>query len=174
MTLSPDPGGVFDRLLALARRGHTVAVFIPPYDSAEDAGQRWRDAGVEVVNISLHTIKVQNSDKTFSVIPTFKIVDVAYKNWRGMRESGGRRIQRSLLVDMNTIRFCDEELLGRLQKIDLISDYLQERVANGSQFMLPTEDAIVVADQLARRWGLRRIVAEVDDAVKQVPGYGCG
>lgn len=83
----------------------------------------------EVVNISLHTIKVQNSDKTFSVIPTFKIVDVAYKNWRGMRESGGRRIQRSLLVDMNTIRFCDEEMLARLQKIDLIHDYLKERVA---------------------------------------------
>lgn len=83
----------------------------------------------EVVNISLHTIKVQNSDKTFTVIPTFKIVDVAYKNWRGMRESGGRRIQRSLLVDMNTVRFCDEELLVRLQKIDLIHDYLQERVS---------------------------------------------
>ncbi len=83
----------------------------------------------EVVNISLHTIKVQNSDKTFTVIPTFKIVDVAYKNWRGMRESGGRRIQRSLLVDMNTVRFCDEELLVRLQKIDLIHDYLQERIA---------------------------------------------
>jgi miniconductance mechanosensitive channel len=82
----------------------------------------------EVVNISLHTIKVQNSDKTFTVIPTFKIVDVAYKNWRGMRESGGRRIQRSLLVDMNTIRFCDDELLARLQKIDLIHDYLHERV----------------------------------------------
>jgi miniconductance mechanosensitive channel len=90
----------------------------------------------EVVNISLHTIKVQNSDKTFSVIPTFKIVDVAYKNWRGMRESGGRRIQRSLLVDMNTIRFCDEELLGRLQKIDLISDYLQERVSKIKAYQL--------------------------------------
>lgn len=94
----------------------------------------------EVVNISLHTIKVQNSDKTFSVIPTFKIVDVAYKNWRGMRESGGRRIQRSLLVDMNTIRFCDEELLGRLQKIDLIHDYLQERVAKIKAYQVEHAD----------------------------------
>lgn len=94
----------------------------------------------EVVNISLHTIKVQNSDKTFTVIPTFKIVDVAYKNWRGMRESGGRRIQRSLLVDMNTVRFCDEELLGRLQKIDLIHDYLQERVAMIRAYQLEHAD----------------------------------
>jgi miniconductance mechanosensitive channel len=82
----------------------------------------------DVVNISLHTIKVQNFDKTFTMIPTYKIVDVAYKNWRGMQESGGRRIQRSILVDMTSIKFCDDEMLSRLSQIDLIQDYLEKRL----------------------------------------------
>jgi miniconductance mechanosensitive channel len=82
----------------------------------------------DVVNISLHTIKIQNFDKTFTVIPTYKIVDVAYKNWRGMTESGGRRIQRSILADMTSIKFCDEEMLERLQRIDLIQNYLSAKI----------------------------------------------
>lgn len=83
----------------------------------------------DVVNISLHAIKIQNFDKTYTVIPTYKIVDVAYKNWRGMQQSGGRRIQRSLLIDMTSIKFCDQEMLERLCQIDLIRNELQERVA---------------------------------------------
>ena len=82
----------------------------------------------DVVNISLHTIKIQNFDKTFTVIPTYKIVDAAYKNWRGMQESGGRRIQRSLLIDMTSIKFCDEMTLEKLRKIDLIQDYLTTKI----------------------------------------------
>jgi miniconductance mechanosensitive channel len=82
----------------------------------------------DVVNISLHAIKIQNFDKTFTVIPTYKIVDTAYKNWRGMLESGGRRIQRSVLVDMTSIKFCDEDMLRRLKCIDLIQDYLDAKI----------------------------------------------
>lgn len=82
----------------------------------------------DVVNISLHAIKIQNFDKTFTVIPTYKIVDTAYKNWRGMQESGGRRIQRSVLVDMTSIKFCDEDLLQRLRRIDLIQDRLDAKI----------------------------------------------
>jgi miniconductance mechanosensitive channel len=81
----------------------------------------------DVVNISLHAIKIQNFDKTFTVIPTYKIVDTAYKNWRGMLESGGRRIQRSVLVDMTSIKFCDADMLQRLMYIDLIHDYLESK-----------------------------------------------
>ncbi len=87
------------------------------------------DADGDVVNINLHTIKIRNFDMTYSVIPTYKIVDVAYRNWRGMKESGGRRIQRSLTVDMVSIKFCDREMLDRLRKIDLIDDYLNEKIA---------------------------------------------
>lgn len=82
----------------------------------------------DVVNISLHAIKIQNFDKTFTVIPTYKIVDTAYKNWRGMLESGGRRIQRSMLVDMTSIKFCDEDMLQRLKRIDLIQDQLDTKI----------------------------------------------
>jgi miniconductance mechanosensitive channel len=82
----------------------------------------------DVVNISLHTIKVQNFDKTFAVIPTHKIMETAYRNWRGMQEAGGRRIQRSLLIDMTSMRFCDDELLEKLSRIDLIQERLHKRV----------------------------------------------
>ena len=86
------------------------------------------EADGDVVNISLHSIKVQNFDMTTTVIPTHKIMDVAYKNWRGMQEAGGRRIERSIRIDMTTMKFCDEEMLERLCKIDLIHDYLQKRI----------------------------------------------
>jgi len=88
------------------------------------------DADGDVVNINLHTIKIRNFDMTYSVIPTYKMVDVAYRNWRGMKESGGRRIQRSLTVDMVSIKFCDREMLDRLRKIDLLSEYLDEKIAH--------------------------------------------
>lgn len=86
------------------------------------------DADGDVIDISLHTIKIQNWDKTISVIPTFKVVDVALKNWRGMQQSGGRRIQRSILIDMNSINICNDALLTRLAKIDLIQEYLEDRL----------------------------------------------
>jgi len=82
----------------------------------------------DVVDISLHTIKVQNFDMSFAVIPTHKIMETAYRNWRGMEEAGGRRIERSILVDMTSIRFCDEEMLDRLSKIDLICEYVSKRM----------------------------------------------
>ncbi len=84
----------------------------------------------DVLDMSLHTIKVQNWDKTITVIPTYKMIEVAYKNWRGMAESGGRRIKRSLAIDMGSIKFCDRELLEDLGKIDLINDYLKSRLAD--------------------------------------------
>lgn len=86
------------------------------------------EADGDVVDISLHTIKVQNFDKTFTVIPTYKIVDVAYRNWRGMQESGGRRIQRSILVDMTSIKFCDQPMLEKLRRINLIQSILDARI----------------------------------------------
>ena len=88
------------------------------------------EADGDVVNISLHTIKIRNFDMTYTVIPTYRIVEVAYKNWRGMKESGGRRIQRSLLVDMVSIKFCSEAMLDKLRRIDLIQDYLEERISS--------------------------------------------
>jgi len=81
----------------------------------------------DVVSISIHTIRVQNWDKTITTIPTYALVSKSFKNWRGMSESGGRRIKRALMIDVNSIRFCDEELFDRLTRIKLLIDYLQIR-----------------------------------------------
>jgi len=83
----------------------------------------------EVVNISLHSVKVQNWDKTFTVIPTYKLVEVPYKNWRGMEESGARRLKQAIHLDVTSVKFCDRELLERLQKIDLIKDFVADKLA---------------------------------------------
>ena len=82
----------------------------------------------DVLNISLHTIKVQNFDMTTTVIPTHKMMDVAYKNWRGMRDAGGRRIQRPIRIDMTSMKICDDAMLEELGKIDLIHDHLEKRI----------------------------------------------
>jgi miniconductance mechanosensitive channel len=98
------------------------------------------EADGDVVNIGLHTIKIRNFDMTYTVIPTYRIVEVAYKNWRGMKESGGRRIQRSLLVDMISIKFCSEEMLQRLRRIDLIQNFLDERIQSIRAYQLEHAD----------------------------------
>lgn len=82
----------------------------------------------DVLNMTLHTIKIQNWDKTISVIPTHKMTEVAYKNWRGMTESGGRRIKRSLYIDLASIKFCDQEMIDRFRKVDIICDYIDAKL----------------------------------------------
>ena len=83
----------------------------------------------DVINMTLHTIKVQNWDKTVSVIPTHKMSDVAYKNWRGMEESGGRRIKRAIYIDLGSVRFCTAGMIERFRKVDILRDYLDSRLA---------------------------------------------
>lgn len=81
----------------------------------------------DVIDISLHYIKVQNYDKTIIVIPTHKLIEESFKNWRGMEESGGRRIKRAIHIDISTIKFCDENMLKRLGKIRSLKKYLEEK-----------------------------------------------
>jgi miniconductance mechanosensitive channel len=83
----------------------------------------------EVKNIALHVVTVQNWDKTITVIPTYKLLDTPYKNWRGMEESGGRRIKRSVHIDLNSIKFCDQEMLERLGKVALLEETVQAHLA---------------------------------------------
>ena len=80
----------------------------------------------DIIEIALTTVKVQNWDKTITTIPTYALITDSFKNWRGMSESGGRRIKRSINLDMNTVKFCDEEMLSRLSKINYISEYIQK------------------------------------------------
>jgi miniconductance mechanosensitive channel len=82
----------------------------------------------DVIDVSLTTVKVQNFDKTVVSIPTSKLITDACRNWRGMKDSGGRRIKRPIRIDMRSIRFADEALLGKFQRFDLLGDYLQSKL----------------------------------------------
>ena len=80
-----------------------------------------------IVEIKLQTVKVQNWDKTITTIPTYSFVSDAFKNWRGMEESKGRRIKRSISIDMNSVKFCDEDLQNKLEGIDLLKPYFKSK-----------------------------------------------
>ncbi len=81
----------------------------------------------DVIEINLATVKVQNWDKTITTIPTYALISDSFKNWRGMTESGGRRIKRALIVKQGGIKYLTESDIERLKKIQLISQYLETR-----------------------------------------------
>jgi miniconductance mechanosensitive channel len=80
-----------------------------------------------VIDITLNTVKVQNWDKTISTIPTYALVSESFNNWKGMEESGGRRIKRAVSIDMSSIKFCDSAMLNRFEKFELIRDYVIQK-----------------------------------------------
>lgn len=82
------------------------------------------DIDGEVMDINLTTIKIQNWDKTISTIPTYKLTTDSFKNWKGMTQAKVRRIKRNLYIDSDTIKFCPESLMTKLEKADLLKDYL--------------------------------------------------
>ncbi len=87
-----------------------------------------------VIDISLNTVKVQNGDKTITMIPTYALVSESFNNWRGMEESGGRRIKRSINIDMKSVKFCDQALLEKFKKFRLISDYIANKQNEIAEF----------------------------------------
>ncbi|MDD2385532.1 MAG: mechanosensitive ion channel [Bacteroidales bacterium] len=86
-----------------------------------------RSADGNVIEVSLNTVKVQNWDKTISTIPTYALVNESFSNWRGMEESGGRRIKRSLILDMKSVKFCSPELIEKLSNYKVINEYLTSK-----------------------------------------------
>ncbi|MDP2398469.1 MAG: mechanosensitive ion channel family protein [Burkholderiales bacterium] len=85
------------------------------------------NADGDVIDIALHTVKVQNWDKTITTIPTKRLITESFKNWRGMSESGGRRIQRSLLIDQNSVRFFSAAERECLHRFALLREHLEEK-----------------------------------------------
>jgi len=79
----------------------------------------------DVLEVALTTVKIQNWDKTITTIPTYALISESFKNWRGMDESGGRRIKRAVNIDMSSIHFCDEAMLERFEKIQYIAEYIE-------------------------------------------------
>ena len=88
----------------------------------------------DVIDIALHSVKIQNWDKTISVIPTNKLIDSSFKNWRGMAESGGRRIKRSINIDMSSIKFCTNKMIGRYSKYNVIANYIKVKLEEVQRF----------------------------------------
>ena len=85
------------------------------------------NADGDVIDIALHTVKVQNWDKTITSIPTKRFISDPFKNWRGMHESGGRRIKRSLYLDQNSVEFIDVAQIEHLHHFALLRDYLNDK-----------------------------------------------
>ena len=105
----------------------------------------------DVIDIALNTVRVQNWDKTFTVIPTHKFLEHSFKNWRGMQESGGRRIKRSIYVNMSTIRFLTDEEVERFSRFVLLRDYIEDKQRDLEIFNAAYQDdpqAIVNARRL--------------------------
>lgn len=78
-----------------------------------------------VIEVTLNTVKVRNWDNTITTIPPYLLVSDSFQNWRGMRESGGRRVKRSINIDMNSVKFCTPEMLDKYRKIRLLKDYVE-------------------------------------------------
>ncbi|MBG0781110.1 MAG: mechanosensitive ion channel family protein [Bacteroidales bacterium] len=81
----------------------------------------------DVLEITLTTVKVQNWDKTITTIPTYSMVSDYFTNWRGMSESGGRRIKRHISIDMDSVKFCTAEMLEKYKQYQLISKYISDK-----------------------------------------------
>jgi len=88
----------------------------------------------DVLDIALTTVKVQNFDKTITTIPTYSLISDSFQNWRGMEESGGRRIKRSVVIDMNSIKFCTPEMLERFRKFRHVGEYVDQTEKEVEEF----------------------------------------
>ncbi|MGD9995030.1 MAG: mechanosensitive ion channel family protein [Salinivirgaceae bacterium] len=87
-----------------------------------------RKADGTILEITLNTVKVQNWDKTIATIPTYAMVSESFTNWRGMEESGGRRIKRSINIDMSSVKFCSPEMIEKFKKIHRLKTYISEKL----------------------------------------------
>ena len=119
------------------------------------------DADGDVIDIALHTVKVQNFDKTITTIPTHKLIADSYRNWRGMSDSGGRRIKRALVLDQNSVRFLDEDEVAGLKRFRLLEKYLarkQDEIAEWNRHELASDSDAINARRITNIGTLRAYV----------------
>ncbi|MXY68558.1 MAG: mechanosensitive ion channel [Acidobacteriia bacterium] len=83
----------------------------------------------DVIEITLHTVKVQNWDKTIATVPTYALISEGFKNWRGMEESDGRRVKRSIFLDVSSVRFCQPEMIEHFKSIEILREYVERKQA---------------------------------------------
>ncbi len=115
----------------------------------------------DVIDIALYTVKVQNWDKTFTVVPTHKFLDNSFKNWRGMFDTGGRRIKRAININLGTIRFLTDEEVESFKRFSLLRPYLEEKqelLRTSRAALAAGEDAAVNARRLTNIGTLRAYI----------------
>lgn len=128
----------------------------------------------DVVDIALHTVKVQNWDKTITTIPTWRLMSESFRNWRGMQESGGRRIKRTLRLDAASVRFLRPEDVDRLRHIAILRPYLEQKLreVEGTNHELGRQLGELAKDPANQRrlTNLGTFRAYIDAYLKQHPG----
>ncbi len=113
----------------------------------------------DVIDVQLHTISVQNWDKTITTIPTHRLISDSFKNWRGMSESGGRRIKRAILFDLSSIRFLTDEEVGRFQRFKLLKDYVIDKTKELADYNASLESDVNVNQRRMTNIGTFRAYA---------------
>ncbi len=94
----------------------------------------------DVIDIALHTVKIQNWDKTITTVPTHRFIEEGFKNWRGMSKSGGRRIKRAVQIDISSIRFLEKDEIDRFEKWSQLRDYIAEKKRELAEHNADLED----------------------------------
>ena len=120
-----------------------------------------------VIEVTLNTVKVRNWDNTITTIPPYALVSDSFQNWRGMQESGGRRIKRSIRIDMNSVKFCTPEMLAKYKKIQLLKDYIEERAVEIAYYIIEHKATV---RQTAKEFGVSKSTIHKDctDRLEQI------
>jgi miniconductance mechanosensitive channel len=128
------------------------------------------NADGDVIDIALHTVKVQNWDKTITTIPTKRFITDSFKNWRGMQEAGGRRIKRSLHLDQNSVHFLSPEEIDQLRQFKLLAPYLKSKESELMSWNSLLEEPLRVAVNTRRVTNIGTFRAYVENYLRQHSG----
>ncbi len=130
-------------------------------------------ANGDVIDLSLTTAKIRNFDNTVTTIPTYSLVSNSFINWRGMQETGARRIKRSILIDVHSVYFLDEEWIEKMKNIELIEDYISEKIVDNSRLTNIGTFRIYLQKYIEKNKNIRqdmtRMVRQLSPTEKGVP-----
>ena len=123
-----------------------------------------------VIEVTLNTVKVRNWDNTITTIPPYLLVSDSFQNWRGMQESGGRRVKRSVNIDMNSVRFCTPQMLDKYRRIKLLADYIDqtEQVIKDYNAAQEIDNSVLVNGRRQTNLGVFR--AYLNAYLRNLPG----
>ncbi len=122
-----------------------------------------------VIDVALHTVKVQNWDKTITTIPTYTLMSGSFKNWRGMSESGGRRIKRSLFIDISSVRVLTRAELDRFRRFTLLTEYIEQKQAELKGYNAALKQEVSEEVNLRRLTNIGTFRAYVSNYLKNHP-----